>query len=84
MEDKKMEQWIYQMAEKEVWKVPKSCEEKVERILETLSEASEKEETMRYLKKKRTFLLVAALVAVTHFGNYGGGSRDFSVERASC
>ena len=41
MEDKKMEQWIYQMAEKEVWKVPKSCEEKVERILETLSEASE-------------------------------------------
>ncbi len=64
MEDKKMEQWIYQMAEKEVWKVPKSCEEKVERILETLSEASEKEETMRYLKKKRTFLLVAALVAV--------------------
>ncbi len=64
MEDKKMEQWIYQMAEKEDWSVPTSCVEKVERILETLPEEPEKEETMRHLKKKRTFLLVAALAAL--------------------
>lgn len=66
---------IFWMAEKEIWTVPDSCADHVERILDNLPEIT-KEEGIRRLPRKRMLLLAAALAAV--FGVTAAAAELFS------
>lgn len=67
-EKREMEDWILGMAKEETWRVPRSCEEKVERILEGLPDTRGKEKRMVCFSKKRIWMLAigfAALLGMT-------------------
>lgn len=63
-EQKKADEQIRRMAEREVWNTPDSCKNYVEQILETLPDTPVKEEKIGMRFQKRSLILAAALAAL--------------------